>query len=678
MNQSPVASRQSTVAVAGPSRQSSVGDSILERIQGVAFGGVTLLVAALLTGPAAESRAPSPEPRVPISSAIAASALDADVTGFLGRELAAHLSAVTSLEPPPAAVHGAQTTGEFTWGTFMRSLAAYAQMSGTQDLAGRDLARTIAEIGLLEARLGGTRFSQLYAALSLRHYGSDLSRNPLWQTLTPTERQAWTTLLDATRFYDPVKRQVINLPENYLGVASRIAAIAYETGLLQNRALLDSLLDRAASQFTGGALYADDAVPTGRFDRYSNEYARYVWEAAQIAGRKDLLNALKPSLQAQMRLWWDLVAPDGYGYPWGRSLGVIGYMDTLEIAGFLAINPEFRPAPLRDLAAAYYRAWLWLRSDYKDERHLLSIFDFGRANYAYISRDREWQQTVGFLGKLAHAHTQLMTGLRADRIADLPQSPALRDVARFEFFRRTGRQAGVWVVRLGRVQFALPFTTGTRPGVDDYLPAPHGLAGFAVPVEQVFPALVPFLELEDGRTIVAGDGADAISPAANGRSVRATWTRWAQIGAKPTELADPGLESEIEWSLSADTLIRTERLKAREALRIRRWRVVVPTTASEWLPTGDAQAVTFLGREGTLGVRMLRSDWPVTMRARATGNEASGRGARMGIPLHLTYEAENLEIAPGKPAAWTLELSVPAVDSTKSAYAPSPTGKGRR
>ena len=47
-----------------------------------------------------------------------------------------------------------------------------------------------------------------------------------------------------------------------------------------------------------------------------------------------------------MKLWWDLVSPDGYGYPWGRSLGVVSYLDTLEIAAFLAAHPVFRPAPL--------------------------------------------------------------------------------------------------------------------------------------------------------------------------------------------------------------------------------------------------------------------------------------------------------------------------------------------
>ena len=171
--------------------------------------------------------------------------------------------------------------------------------------------------------------------------------------------------------------------------------MSFEMGFLKDRALLDGLLDRAAVQFTSGALFADDALPTGRYDRYSNEYARYIWDAAQIAGRKDLLDALRPTLKTQMKLWWDLVAPDGYGYPWGRSLGLVSYLDTLEIPGFLALNPEFRPAPLEQLAAEYYRAWQWLRKDFKDDRHLLSLFDFGRGNFSYISIDREWQQTTG-------------------------------------------------------------------------------------------------------------------------------------------------------------------------------------------------------------------------------------------------------------------------------------------
>ena len=79
-----------------------------------------------------------------------------------------------------------------------------------------------------------------------------------------------------------------------------------------------------------------------------------------------------------MRLWWELMQPDGYGYAWGRSVGLISYADTLEIVGFLAAHPEFRPAPLEQLASAYYQSWRYLRHDYNDKTHMLSLFGFGR------------------------------------------------------------------------------------------------------------------------------------------------------------------------------------------------------------------------------------------------------------------------------------------------------------
>ena len=594
-------------------------------------------------------------------STVATRVLDAEIREFLGRELAAHLKPITSFDPAPERVNGALTTGEFTWGTFMRALAAYAQMSGATTLADRDLVRTVGDIGLLEVRLGGTRFSQLYAALSLRHYGTDLSKNQLWQTLSPKEREAWRTLLDANRFYDPVKKQVINLPENYLGVAARIAAMAWDVGLLRDRVALDSLLDRAAIQFTSGALYADDSLPTGRYDRYSNEYVRYVWEASQIAGRNDLLDAMRPSIRQQMRLWWDLLAEDGYGYPWGRSLGIVSYLDTLEIAGFLALHPEFRPAPLEHLAAAYHTAWRYLRKDYKDDRHLLSLFDDGRGNFSYISRDREFQQTAGFLGKLAHAHMQLMAGLASERVYTFPSVPALPDVARFEFFQKQGRQAGVWIVRQGPLRFALPMTTATRPGIADYLPAPHGLAGFAAPVEQVVPSAVPFLQLPSGDTIVAADGADSIDASTDGRRVTARWTRWARIGAKPTEWMQPPVSTEVEWRLEGPAIVRTERLTVTEPVRLAHWRVVVPSTASA-TTTEAASGVrtdTLSGREGSLRVSVPHSSWPIaTTVRRAAGDTPLGRGARGAVPLHLEYEARDITLMPGAPASWTLRLEV--------------------
>ncbi|HEV2860552.1 MAG TPA: hypothetical protein VGX48_06080 [Pyrinomonadaceae bacterium] len=588
---------------------------------------------------------------------VEAASLRAEVADFIGAELAAHLGDIESLDPPPERVLGAGSGGEYTWGTWARALAAYAELSGRRTLGGRDLAREVARVGLLEERLGGTRFSQLYCVLALRHFGRELERNAVWQSLTEEERARWRKLLDVSAFYDAKGQKVINLPENYLGVAARIASVSHQFSLLKDRALLDGVVTRAAKPFEGGGLYADDAPPTGRFDRYSNEYARFVWNAAEDAGRQDVLDALRPSLKAQMRLWWDLVQPDGYGYAWGRSLGVVSYLDTLEIVAFLARNPEFRPAPLPRLAAAYYQAWRWLRRDYDAKAHRLSVFAFGRGNYAYITRDREWQQTTGFFGKAALAHMLFTEALAKENVTRFPSEVPRPDVARFEFFRRGERQAGVWLVRRGPLSFTLPLTTGTKPGVADYLPAPHGLPGFAAPVEQVYPSLVPFVELADGRVLVAADGADEIEPAADGTSLRAVWRRWAALGSKSGRLEDPRITSEVVWRLEGSALTREETLKSAADVTVKSWRVAVPTTAAraEVLFDSGRRRDRFVSDDGTLEVSAT-ADWPLAVSLQAAGGGALGRGARGGVPLHLVYEARGLRLKAGEPARWRITL----------------------
>jgi hypothetical protein len=550
-------------------------------------------------------------------------------------------------------VLGVGTKGDFTWGSFMRALTDVTALTGKRTIAGRDVPQLLGKLGLIEAKLGGKTFSQLGAALALRRYGTDLAKNALWQSLAPAEREAWRSLLDPGRFYDREKRQVINLPENYFGVAARIVTMDFQMGLIQDRAFAEDVLVRAAGQFRDGALYADDAVPTGRYDRYSQEYARFVLEAARNIGRQDIEAAVVPSLQAVMKVWWDLVAPDGYGYPWGRTIGAISYMDTMEIVGFLAQHPQFRPAPLPELASVYRQAWTWLQRDYRPERHLLDMFGFGRGNYAYMTPERQWQQTTSFLGKAAHSLALLSAALEAEKVTSFPARPTLPEAARWEWYRKGERPAGVWLVRQGPLRFALPFTTGPKAGIADYLPAPHGLPGFAVPVEQLAPALVPHLELADGRVLVASDGADELHPEASGKGVRAVWRRWVVVGGEPGKVVDPGLTTEVTWRLEpGGVLRRRERITAAKATTVRRFSVWVPSTGSR--RAGDA-VDRFESPDGVLEVGV---DVPRAQRTlEATGNSPMGRGARGAIPFLLKLEAADVAITPGRPFTWTARLA---------------------
>lgn len=588
---------------------------------------------------------------------IETSSFDKEVTDFFTQEMTAHLNEIKSYDPAPDKVFSAGTTGEYTWGSFMNSVGAYAALTERSKLGDHDLAREVGQVGLLEYRLKGTRFSQLYGVLALRYFGKALDANPVWQSLNEEQRGQWRRFLDVSAFYDPKTQQVINLPENYLGVAARIASASYQLGLLKDRALVDGVITRAARPFLNRGIYADDGPPTGRFDRYSNEYARFVWEAAEAADRKDILDAVRPSLKEQMRLWWDLVLPDGYGYAWGRSMGVVSYMDTLEIVGFLAAHPEFRPAPLPELASAYYQAWHWLRHDYNDKAHVLSVFAFGRGNYSYITRDREWQQTINFFGKGSLAHARFSQAMRRENVAQFSSEIKRPDLARFVFFRQGDRPAGVWLVRQGPIYFTLPITTGTKPGVADYLPAPHGLPGFDNPVEQVYPAMVPFLELADERIIATTDGADEIVPGTDGKSLRVVWRRWALIGSKAGELVDPHITSEVTWHLNGSTLTRDETLKSTEPITIRRWWVAVSSTAARNESSlSDGQRIDHFAIDQDrmkLSIN-ARADWSLKTYLRATGDTALGRGARGGIPLHLVYESWDLRLEPNRPKTWHL------------------------
>jgi hypothetical protein len=591
---------------------------------------------------------------------IQTSKLDQQIRDFLRREVTAHVADIRTLDPPPDRVVGALTTGEFSWGTFMRTLGAYSQFAGAKSLAGHDLPQMIGKMAQIELDHGGKAWAQLYAAIALESFGTDLNHNALWQQLTPKDRETYLILLDPNRFYDAKTHTLTNLPENYFGVAARIAAIDYELGLNKNRASLDDLLNHAAAQFTSGALFADDALPTGRYDRYSNEYARALYEAAELAGRGNLIKAITPSLKEQMKLWWDLLSPDGYGYPWGRSLGAISYMDTMEIAAFLGKHPEFRPAPLPKLASAYFAAWTWLLHDFNDQTHLLSVFAFGRGDYGYITKEREWQQTTTFLAKVISAHATFMKALEKEGVENFSPQLSLPDVARFQYFRNgPGRKFGVWVVRQGNIHFALPFVTGPKAATSDYEPAPHGFPAFAVPVEKIYPCMVSFLELEDGRTIAPADGADEIKPSADGKSVDATWKRWVVVGSIAGETVDPDLVSKVTWLLQGNDLHRVETLTALKPLKVRHLWLSIATGNShlEILERGAARIDQLTSNGTTLDMRVKHSDWPVRVSAWATGDDSLGKGDRGAIPLHLIFESQNLSLIPGALKSWEITLS---------------------
>jgi hypothetical protein len=175
------------------------------------------------------------------------------------------------------------------------------------------------------------------------------------------------------------------------------------------------------------------------------------------------------------------------------------------------------------------------------------------------------------------------------------------------------------------------------------------LKGFAAPVEQTYPALAPYIELLDGRTIVATDGADFISPSADGQSLRIRWSHWSVLGGQPGQRVDVGLTSEVKWHIHGNTLLREETLTSSKPVKIRRWWMAVPSTygnLSSELHNGARTDRFYSGKEG-LEVQLTGETFRIKRSVMAAGDGPLGKGVHGAIPLHLVFEAENLDLNSG-------------------------------
>jgi hypothetical protein len=92
---------------------------------------------------------------------INAADLNRQVRSFLEREVTAHVADIKTLDPPPERVVGALTTGEFSWGTFMRTLGAYSEFGGVKTIAGHDVPQMIGKMAQIELSHGGKTWTQL-------------------------------------------------------------------------------------------------------------------------------------------------------------------------------------------------------------------------------------------------------------------------------------------------------------------------------------------------------------------------------------------------------------------------------------------------------------------------------------------------------------------------------------
>jgi len=126
---------------------------------------------------------------------------------------------------------------------------------------------------------------------------------------------------------------------------------------------------------------------------------------------------------------------------------------------------------------------------------------------------------------------------------------------------------------------------------------------------------------------LARDRCIEINLSTDGKSLTAIWKRWVVVGTKAGDLVDPGLVSEVNWTLEGKTLRRKESLTASKTLNVRRLWLAIPSRYDhlETLYVKGARIDRLFSEGQTLAVQVKDSTWPLKTSAYTTGNAAGPR-----------------------------------------------------
>jgi hypothetical protein len=358
--------------------------------------------------------------------------------------------------------------------------------------------------------------------------------NPLLHDLDDSAREQVVQACDSSSFIPLLDRG--QLPRNYAAVLSRCEQARVELGLIDDRAQLDSLLDRLRAVLAENPRHAldDSNDGSGRYDIYTADVWLFCEPLAEAIGTE-----WRAGLRDALALVEILAGSDGTAIPWGRSTGVLSIALTIELAAAALTHG------LGDDPAA------WLRRGADATTAMSSWFGPDGVVNAHQHRDqdryrgpaRRLQLTFDLLGKLAWA-ARTFRSIDTDVVAANRDRtyPAVDALHRFD----DHSNARLWSVRRPGLSFAVPFVGAAR---SHYLPAPVRPGLFEVPVDQDLPLWTPLI-ISSYQRYTAGGLPDTIEHAPSELHVQ--WDRFVPSTDTFTNERPPALAG------SRDTHFRVE------------------------------------------------------------------------------------------------------------------------
>lgn len=409
------------------------------------------------------------------------------------------------------------TTDKFLPGKIAVAMAALILDTPADDPRRARYLEGFRDLSVLTIDDPNTEWGAYYSLLALNRLNQ---AGLLDDAVDPQTLARLRTQLDWRTFVREDDLTLINLPNNYYGVAYSVAQLRNLLGWEDEgaaEALLGKTLDHYATYSDYG--FADETDGQGRFDRYS---VLLIGEIAQrfIDVGREPPEQVRRWLRQSAELILLRAGPDGDGFEYGRSIGAYGETAMLEVLTAAAVLGILTPEEM-DVAYALSSAITARHMDFWVDPRTgsVNLWDHGRRTDAYRGKHRILGENFS-LGR-QHSYTNALwnrLGYR-DRTptADLAAWRASRPRATLTWFDRGEHDRALLTILDGQRLIGLPVVNG-GPGQhmnNPYFPIPYSPGLVAGSPDATFPQLITRVELADG---------SILQPLAFHRDIRMTET----------------------------------------------------------------------------------------------------------------------------------------------------------
>lgn len=358
---------------------------------------------------------------------------------------------------------------------------------------------------------------------------------------------------------------LIDLPNNYYGVAFSVARLRYLLGW-EDASASEALLARTLQHFrdfSGDFGFADETDGEGRFDRYSvlliGEIAQRIIETGMTA---------PPEVRMWLRNSVDVILPRlnlrGEGFEYGRSIGAYGetaLVEVLSAAAALGILSGEEKAMAYAFSSRVTARYVDFWQD--SGTGSVNLWDHGRKTDGYRGKHR-------ILGEnLSLSHQLFYTNALWNRLGlkDAEPDPGFPD-----WLNRQPRSTTTWFSRgeFDRLLITyrdadrlvgLPLINGgpTQHMNTPYFPIPYSPGVLSGAADESFPQLVPQLTLQDGSTLMPLSWFAQAVVETQDDFTRVTYRqpRWNRMGGT-APVADVRASSLTTYVLAPGSISRTD------------------------------------------------------------------------------------------------------------------------